>query len=68
MFEIGDEVEVVTDAPVARGSLVNLHPGDRGIVEGVSGEYVRVRVAGYPMLIRASVLRIVRSIPPAASA
>lgn len=68
MFEIGDEVEVVTDAPVARGSLVSLHPGDRGIVEGVSGGWVRVRVAGYPMLIRAEALRIVRSIPPAASA
>ncbi|MGE4178063.1 MAG: hypothetical protein AB7G65_19740 [Thermoleophilia bacterium] len=65
MFNIGDEVEVVADAPIARGSIVNLMPGDRGIVEGVSGDYVRVRVSGYPMLVKADALRVVRHAPPA---
>ncbi len=64
MFEVGDEVEVIRVTPIGRGSLLSLQPGDRGIVEGVSGGFCRIRVAGYPMLARADDLILVRRPPP----
>ncbi len=59
-MEIGDEVEVIRAAPIGRGSLLSLHAGDRGVVEGVSGSYCRIRVAGYALLVRDADVAVVR--------